>query len=98
MTKKIRALFLQAFNKKRADDRKQWLTDFMHERKRCRAADEPEPGSTLYTSDTKSLSYEDFVNKELVMFSCADLERSVPSLVDGERRRLLSVRACVFSI
>jgi len=72
-----------AFNKKRADDRKDWLTLYMEERKRCRENQEPEPGSQLYSADTRALSYSDFVNKELVMFSCADLERSVPSFVDG---------------
>jgi len=72
-----------AFNKKRADDRKTWLTSYMEERKRCREINEPEPGSTLYSEDTTNLTYQDFVNKELVMYSCADLERSVPSLVDG---------------
>uniref|UniRef100_H2Z115 DNA topoisomerase 2 n=1 Tax=Ciona savignyi TaxID=51511 RepID=H2Z115_CIOSA len=71
-----------AFNKKRADDRKEWLTNFM-ERRLCRIDDRPEPGSTLYTADTRTLTYSDFINKELVMFSCADLERSVPSLCDG---------------
>ena len=55
----------------------------MEERKRCREINEPEPGSTLYSEDTTNLTYQDFVNKELVMYSCADLERSVPSLVDG---------------
>ncbi|XP_076821820.1 DNA topoisomerase 2-alpha-like [Clavelina lepadiformis] len=72
-----------AFNKKRADDRKDWLTSFMEERRRCRVDSRPEPGADLYNADTRTLSYKDFVNKELVMYSCADLERSVPSLVDG---------------
>uniref|UniRef100_H2Z119 DNA topoisomerase 2 n=1 Tax=Ciona savignyi TaxID=51511 RepID=H2Z119_CIOSA len=52
-------------NPGRADDRKEWLTNFME-------------GAEVVT-----LTYSDFINKELVMFSCADLERSVPSLCDG---------------
>ncbi|XP_078489042.1 transcription factor [Ciona intestinalis] len=72
-----------AFNRKRADDRKEWLTNFMEERRLCRLDERPEPGTDLYSADTRTLSYSDFINKELVMFSCADLERSVPSLCDG---------------
>lgn len=37
----------------------------------------------LYGQATKSLSYNDFVNKELVLFSNSDNERSIPCLVDG---------------
>lgn len=39
----------------------------------------------LYGQATKSLSYNDFVNKELVLFSNSDNERSIPCLVDGAR-------------
>ena len=38
----------------------------------------------LYGQATKSLSYNDFVNKELVLFSNSDNERSLSCLVDGE--------------
>ncbi|XP_077974403.1 DNA topoisomerase 2-alpha-like isoform X4 [Styela clava] len=71
-----------AFNKKRADDRKEWLTNFMDSRRRRREDGRPD-SDILYNANVKSLSYSDFVNKELILFSCADLERSVPSLVDG---------------
>lgn len=37
----------------------------------------------LYDKDTHAVSFKDFVNKELVLFSNADNERSIPSLVDG---------------
>lgn len=37
----------------------------------------------LYGQTTKSLSYNDFVNKELVLYSNSDNERSIPCLVDG---------------
>lgn len=37
----------------------------------------------LYGQATKHLSYNDFVNKELVLFSNSDNERSIPCLVDG---------------
>ena len=37
----------------------------------------------LYEKDTRVVTYQDFVNKELVLFSNEDNERSIPSLVDG---------------
>ncbi|KAL4420378.1 hypothetical protein ABPG77_002318 [Micractinium sp. CCAP 211/92] len=58
-----------AFSKKKVDDRKQWLQGY-------------EPGTFLdHTADT--ISYSSFVHKELILFSRADLERSIPCMVDG---------------
>lgn len=37
----------------------------------------------LYGTMTRHLSYNDFINKELILFSNSDNERSIPSLVDG---------------
>ncbi len=34
-------------------------------------------------SSSRAVSYSDFVNKELVLFSNLDNERSIPSVVDG---------------
>ena len=58
-----------AFSKKKADERKEWLRQF-------------KPGTYLDHS-TKDVSYTDFVNKELILFSMADNMRSIPSVVDG---------------
>ncbi len=58
-----------AFSKKKADDRKEWLRQF-------------KPGTYLDHS-TKAISYADFINKELILFSMADNMRSIPSVVDG---------------
>eukprot|EP00736_Rhodelphis_marinus_P005637 Rmarinus@m.29818 len=58
-----------AFSKERADDRKQWLGTY-------------EAGTHVDHSQTE-LTYTDFVNKELILFSRADCVRSIPSLVDG---------------
>ncbi|EFN59062.1 hypothetical protein CHLNCDRAFT_137783 [Chlorella variabilis] len=58
-----------AFSKKKVEDRKQWLQAFS-------------PGTFLdHTADT--ISYSQFVHKELILFSRADLERSIPNMVDG---------------
>ncbi|CAG0917454.1 unnamed protein product [Notodromas monacha] len=72
---------VMAFSKKAVDQRKEWLTTQMAERKRRRELELPEV--YLYEKDTKAVSFTDFVNKELVLFSNADNERSIPSMVDG---------------
>jgi DNA topoisomerase-2 len=58
-----------AFSKKKADARKEWLRQFV-------------PGNHLDLK-TETITYDDFVNKELILFSMADNLRSIPSLVDG---------------
>lgn len=58
-----------AFSKKKADERKEWLRQF-------------KPGTYLDHSVSK-ISYTDFINKELILFSMADNQRSIPSVVDG---------------
>lgn len=58
-----------AFSKQRVNDRKTWLSDFT-------------PG-TFFEHGVDDLSYSNFVNKELILFSIADNARSIPSVVDG---------------
>ncbi|XP_027032692.1 DNA topoisomerase 2-alpha isoform X2 [Tachysurus fulvidraco] len=70
-----------AFSKKKVEERKEWLTSFMINRRQRREHNLPE--EYLYGKTTTSLSYHDFVNKELVLFSNSDNERSIPCLVDG---------------
>lgn len=70
-----------AFSKKHIEQRKEWLTNFMVESKRRKELGLPE--RYLYMQDTKSITYTDFINLELVLFSNADNVRSIPSLVDG---------------
>ncbi|KAJ9480002.1 DNA topoisomerase 2 [Pseudozyma hubeiensis] len=64
-----RELIDLAFNKKKADDRKEWLRQFR-------------PGTYL-DHNTDKIPYADFINKELILFSMADNLRSIPSVVDG---------------
>ncbi|KAG0298167.1 DNA topoisomerase 2 [Dissophora globulifera] len=68
-TDEARALVDMAFNKKKADERKEWLAGF-------------QPGTYLDTRIDK-IPIEDFINKELILFSMADNIRSIPSMVDG---------------
>ena len=72
---------LMAFSKKAVDQRKEWLTNWMEDGKRRKELGLPEV--YLYEKDTRAVNYQDFVNKELVLFSNMDNERSIPSMVDG---------------
>ncbi|KMZ83701.1 DNA topoisomerase 2 [Plasmodium vivax Brazil I] len=58
-----------AFSKKRIEDRKLWLQNFII-------------GSYVDHKE-KDLSYYDFVNKELIYYSRYDTERSIPNIMDG---------------
>ncbi|TKA74110.1 hypothetical protein B0A55_07082 [Friedmanniomyces simplex] len=64
------ALLELAFAKKKADARKQWLQEFV-------------PGTYLDMSGTEDITYQSFINKELILFSMADNMRSIPSVIDG---------------
>lgn len=64
-----RKLIDLAFNKKKADERKSWLGDFV--------------SGTYLDQSTSSISISDFINKELILFSMADNNRSIPSIMDG---------------
>lgn len=64
-----RLLVDMAFNKKRADHRKEWLRQL-------------EPG-TFMDHTAKEISISDFINKELILFSQADNVRSIPNELDG---------------
>ena len=57
-----------AFNKKRADDRKVWLQGY--------------DKSALIPTGLK-LPYTDFIHKDLIHFSNYNLERAIPSVMDG---------------
>ena len=64
-----------AFNKKRADDRKEWLGTF--DRKRHLDIVAPAEGGGA------KVGFTDFVNDELIHFSNEDNIRSLPNVMDG---------------
>ena len=68
------------FNKKRADDRKDWLKYYDRD-------------AYLDTSKT-NVSYDEFINRELIHFSKYDCDRSIPNLMDGLK---ISLRKILFS-
>jgi DNA topoisomerase-2 len=68
------------FNKKRADDRKDWLK--VYDR------------NIYLDTSKKAVSYEEFINRELIHFSKYDCDRSIPNLMDGLK---ISQRKILFS-
>jgi len=70
------------FNKKRSDERKEWLTNY-------------DRNSYLDTNNEK-VSYTDFVNKELIHFSKYDCERSIPNMMDGLKISLRKILYSAF--
>lgn len=71
-----------AFNKKRADDRKQWLSHY-------------DPTKMLVPINGKT-DYTTFVNDELIHFSNADNIRSLPHLIDGLKPSQRKILYCCF--
>jgi DNA topoisomerase-2 len=59
-----------AFSKKRADDRKGWLSKY-------------DPQRSLVIGDKGRVDYSRFIHDELIHYSNADNIRSLPSLMDG---------------
>lgn len=66
---KTKKAILLAFEKKKADDRKRWLQKIRPEE--------------ILDFNKKNITYDDFINKELVQFSLSDIARSIPSIYDG---------------
>jgi DNA topoisomerase II len=59
-----------AFNKAKADNRKDWLKGY-------------DRADIVNAGPGENLIYEDFVNKDLIHFSNYNLERSIPNVMDG---------------
>lgn len=70
------------FNKKRAEDRKQWLEKY-------------DKDAFLDTSRPTVL-YDQFIDKELIHFSTYDCARSIPNMVDGLKISLRKILYCAF--
>jgi DNA topoisomerase-2 len=68
------------FNKKRADDRKTWLGTYSRDR--------------YLDTLQASVTYEKFINDEMIHFSKYDCDRSIPNLMDGLK---ISLRKILYS-
>ena len=62
-------LIEMAFSKKKVDQRKAWLRNYTH--------------GTFLDHTVSEVKYSDFINHELILFSRADLQRSIPGVLDG---------------
>jgi len=70
----------KVFNKKRSDDRKEWLAQY---------------DRNLYLDTSKeNVSYNDFIDREMIHFSKYDCDRSIPNLMDGLK---ISLRKILYS-
>jgi DNA topoisomerase II len=68
------------FNKKRSDDRKDWLSNY---------------DRSIYVDTLdKYITYQDFIDKELIHYSTYDNERSICNLMDGLK---ICLRKIVYS-
>ena len=68
------------FNKKRANDRKDWLSNY---------------DRSAYLNTSKSdVTYEEFINNDMIHFSKYDNDRSIPNLCDGLK---ISLRKILYS-
>jgi len=72
----------KVFNKDRADDRKTWLENY-------------NKNAYLDTSCPR-VSYENFVDNELIHFSTYDCARSIPNVMDGLKTSLRKILYCAF--
>ena len=70
------------FNKKRADDRKTWLENY--------------DKTAFVDTSRSSVSYEDFMNRDLIHFSTYDCARSIPNMVDGLKISQRKILYCAF--
>ena len=69
------------FNKKRADNRKTWLETVYNR-------------NSFADTSKQMISYEEFINKELIHYSKYDCDRSIPNLMDGLK---ISLRKILYS-
>ena len=70
------------FNKKRADDRKDWLK--LYDR------------SSFIDTSKQMITYEEFIHRELIHFSKYDCDRSIPNLMDGLKISLRKILYSAF--
>ena len=70
----------KVFNKKRADDRKTWLGEYNQDK--------------YLDTNQQSVTFQDFVDREMIHFSKYDNDRSIPKLMDGMK---ISQRKTLFA-
>jgi DNA topoisomerase-2 len=71
-----------AFDKKRADDRKKWLTEYDRQ--------------NVLDHTKIDVTFGEFINKRLIHFSIDDISRSIPSIMDGLKPAQRKILYCCF--
>lgn len=71
------------FNSKRAEDRKEWLSN-VYDR------------DSYVDTARNNVSYKEFINKELIHFSKYDCDRSIANLMDGFKISTRKIIYCAF--
>jgi DNA topoisomerase-2 len=74
----------KVFNKKRADDRKDWLKVYDRH--------------AYLDTRKKAIPYEEFINREFIHFSKYDCDRSIPNLMDGLKISLRKILFAAFKM
>ena len=70
------------FNKKRAQDRKTWLSQYQRDR--------------YLDTNREAVSYTEFIDNEMIHFSKYDNDRSIPSVMDGLKISLRKILYSAF--
>jgi len=70
------------FNKKRADDRKDWLGGYNRD--------------SYLDTNKENVTFEEFIHQELIHFSKYDNDRSIPNLMDGQKISLRKILFAAF--
>ena len=70
----------KVFNKKRADDRKDWLSSYNRD--------------SYLNTNSETVSYDEFIDREMIHFSKYDCDRSIPNIMDGLK---ISLRKILYS-
>jgi DNA topoisomerase II len=70
----------KVFNKKRADDRKDWLSSYNR--------------NSYLNTNNDTVSYDEFIDREMIHFSKYDCDRSIPNIMDGLK---ISLRKILYS-
>lgn len=78
----IKKLFNLGFNKNLSDERKLWLNNYVR--------------SAIIDYKQKSITYEDYINKELKHFSQSDVSRSIVNIMDGLKISQRKILYCAF--
>jgi DNA topoisomerase-2 len=72
----------KVFNKKRPDDRKTWLSLY--------------DKAAYLDTGRANVSYEEFIDREMIHFSKYDCDRSIPNMVDGLKISQRKILYCAF--